>query len=172
MILFYRSLWIVFCLFIFFPHPSQAEHTPEHRFTISGYVYDDAGKPVPGAVVIKDTTGGVLGSTEAGGSGYYSIQIHLHDSDAGKKLLIESEAGKKELVAKFNPNDKTTERLAEVNFGLVPASSGFMDNKPVIFGIAAVIGAGTVYFVTRKRKQRKRQPVKKKHKKGSQPAST
>jgi len=165
MILLYRFPWLAVCLFLLSSNPVQAEHTPEHRFTISGYVYDAAGKSVPGAVVIKDASGGVLGSTEAGGSGYYSIQLHLHDSDAGKKLLIETEAGKKELIAKFNPNDKTTERLAEVNFGLVPPHSGFIDNKPVLFGIAAVISAGTVYFVTRKRKKPKHQPSKKKHKK-------
>jgi ABC-type cobalt transport system substrate-binding protein len=62
--------------------------------------------------------------------------------------------------------------LAEVNFGLVPPPSGFMENKSVLFGIAAVIGAGTVYFVTRKRKKQKHQPAKKKQKKRSQPAST
>jgi hypothetical protein len=42
-----------------------------------------------------------------------------------------------------------------------------MDNKGVLFGIAAVIGAGTIYFVTRKRKPRKEERGKKKQKKSS-----
>ena len=67
MILFHRSLWFGICLFIFIPNPAWAEHTPEHRYTISGYVYDNAGKPVPGGVIINDHAGGVLGSTEEGG---------------------------------------------------------------------------------------------------------
>jgi hypothetical protein len=172
MILFYRSIWFMVCLLLFLSSPVRAEHTPEHRYTISGYVYDAAGKPVPGTVVIKDPTGGVLGSTEAGGSGYYNIQLHFHDSDAGRTVLVESEAGKKELIVKYNPNDRTTERLAEVNFGLVPPPSGFMENKAVLFGIAAVIGAGTIYLVTKKRKKPKHQPAKKKQKKRSQPSLT
>jgi len=161
--IFIFELFVV-CLFLISSSPVQAEHTPEHRFTISGYVYDNAGKPVPGTVVIKDDANSVLGTTEAGGSGYFNIQLHLHDTDAGKKLLIESEAGKKELIAKFNPSDKTTERTAEVNFGVVPPSSGLRSNGVFLFGIAAVIAVGTFYLVVIKRKKRKHQPAKKKQK--------
>jgi hypothetical protein len=155
MILFHRSSWFLISLLLFFSSPVQAEHTPEHRYTISGYVYDSAGKPLPGTVAIKDASNGVLGTTEAGRSGYYEIQLHLHDSNVGNKLLIESEAGKKELIVKFNPNDKTTERLAEVNFGVVPPPSAAGGNRVFLFGLATVIAAGAFYLLGRKRKQRK-----------------
>src|SRR6267143_1219234 len=139
MMLFHRSLWFLICLFLFFSSPIRAEHTPEHRYTISGYVYDSAAKPVPGTVVIKDVANRVLGMTEADRSGYYQIQLHLHGSNVGNKLLIESEAGKKELIVKFNPNDMTTERTAEVIFGVVPPSSELKGNGVFLFGIATVI---------------------------------
>lgn len=162
--LFHRSLWLVICLILFPSSPVQAEHTPEHRFTIYGYVYDNAGKPLPGTVVIRDAADHVLGTTDAGRSGYYQIQLHLHGSNVGDKLLIDSEAGKKELIVQFNPNDMTTERMAEVNFGVIPPSSGFMGNGAFLFGIATMIAVGTFYLVIRKRKHRKDHRAKKKQK--------
>jgi len=145
--------------------PVWAEHTPEHRFTISGYVYDDSGKPVPGPVVIKDAKGEVLGTTDAGSSGYYSIQLHLHDTNVGNTLTFITDAGKKDLIVKFNPNDKTTERTAELNFGKVPPPSPMTGNKVFLYGIVAMVAFGTVYLVARKRKPRKEEHGKKKQKK-------
>jgi hypothetical protein len=159
-----KALWLVFCLFLFCPVPAQAEHTPEHRFTIYGYVYDDRGKPLPGTVVIRDAADHVLGTTDSGRSGYYQIQLHLHNSNVGDKLLIQSEAGKKELIVQFDPNDMTTERKAEVNFGMVPPSSGLFSNGAFLFGAVAMIIVGTIYFVRQTRKRQKRDRVKKKGK--------
>ena len=162
--LFYRFLWFVFCLFLFGSTPVEAEHTPEHRFTIYGYVYDDTGKPLPGTVVIRDAADHVLGTTDAGRSGYYQIQLHLHKSNVGDKLLIQSEAGKKELIVQFDPNDMTTERKAEVNFGMIPPSLGLIGNRAFLFGIATILAVSMFYMVIRRRNNRKHQPGNKKQK--------
>jgi hypothetical protein len=163
--LFYKILGLVLSVFLLSSIPVRAEHTPDHRFTVSGYVYDEAGKPAPGPVIIKDVKGDVLGSTEAGRSGYYSIQIHLHDSNVGNTLTVNTEAGKKELIVKFDPKDKTTERKAELNFGMVPPPGPLTGNKIFLYGVAAMVAFGTVYLVTRKRKPRKEERGKKKQKK-------
>ncbi len=69
-------------LLLFSPSWVWAEHSPEHRFTISGYVYDDAGKPLAGAAVVRDRADNILATTDVGGSGYYAIHLHLHDTNS------------------------------------------------------------------------------------------
>lgn len=152
---------------LFAPLLVHAEHTPEHRFHISGYVYDDTGTPLPGSVVVRDQADRILGMAEAGRSGYYTIQLHLHNSNLGDRLMIHSAAGKKELIVQFDPNDMTTVRKAEVNFGMVPPSSGLLNNGAFLFGVAAMVVAVTIFVV---RKQRKRQKPNHGKKKGKNQA--
>ena len=155
-------LFLVFSLFLFPLGLAQAEHTPEHRFTIYGYVYDDTGTPRPGTVVVRDTADNVLGTTATSSSGYYRIRLHLHDSDLGEKLFVRSEAGQRELIVKFDPNNKTTERMAEVNFGVIPPSAGLLGNGGLFVVSALLLAAVMVYKVTRRRKNRKQPRDKKK----------
>jgi hypothetical protein len=149
-------------LLLFSPSWVWAEHTPEHRFTISGYVYDDAGKPLSGTVMVRDRGDNILETADTTISGYYRIRMRLHNSDLGDRLLIHSTAGKKELIVQFDPNDKTTERGAEVNFGAVPPSSWLRDNGVAVFLDALLLTAGTAYVASRRRKNQKRHQSKKK----------
>ena len=134
---------------------ARAEHTPEHRFTISGYVYDDSGKPHPGTVAVKDPSGRLLGSVEASRTGYYEIHLHLHSDNVGEKLVVQSEVGAKELVVKFDPGDLKTERGAELNFGSVSPAAAWTAPTPALIAAAAVIVAGLVFAVARGRGKRK-----------------
>lgn len=153
-------------LLLFSPSWVWAEHTPEHRFTISGYVYDETGKPFPGTVVVRDAAGNFLATTDTGGSGYYAIRLHLHNSNLGDRLLIQSAAGKKELIVQFDPNDKTTEREAEVNFGAVPPSSWLRDNGVAVLISALLLTGGTAYVLSKRRMRTKHPHSKKKKPKG------
>lgn len=153
-------------LLLFSPGWVWAEHTPEHRFTISGYVYDDVGKPLAGAVVIRDRGGQILGTTDVGFRGYYEVHLHLHNSDLGEKLVIHSPAGKKELIVRFDPNDTTTERGAEVNFGTIPSGSWLRDNGAVVLGGALLLTGGTAYVFSKRRKHTKHHHAKKKKSNG------
>ena len=157
-----RCLFLAFSLFLFAPSPGQAEHTPEHRFTIYGYVYDDTGSPRPGTVVVKGRADNILGTTATSSSGYYQVRLHLHNSDLGEKLIIRSEAGQRELIVKFDPNNKTIERMAEVNFGAIPPSAGLLANGWLFLVGALVLAAGMVYTVARRRKNRKQPHGKRK----------
>ncbi len=149
-------------LLLFSPSGVWAEHTPEHRFIISGYVYDDAGKPLSGTVVVRDRSDKILGTADTTSSGFYSMHLHLHNSNLGDRLLIHSPASKKELIVQFDPNDKTTERGAEVNFEAVPPSSWLRDNGAAVFLGALLLTAGTAYVASRRRKNQKSHQSKKK----------
>lgn len=153
-------LFLAFSFFLFPLGLGQAEHTPDHRFRVYGYVYDDAGSPQPGLVVVKDRADNILGTTVAGSSSYYQIRLHLHNSDLGKKLFIDSKAGQKDLIVKFDPDNTTTERMAEVNFGKVPPSSGL--GTYTLLGGSTLLLAAVIYAFSRKRKSRKQPHGKKK----------
>ena len=150
------------CLSPIYPDVVQGEHTAEHRFRVYGKVYDNSGNPLSGNVYIKDAADRILGMTEASGSGYYTIRLHLHNSNLGDKLFVQSKGGTQELIVRFDPDDKTTPRMAEVNFGVVPPSTGWSSNRPLLVGIATLAVASTFYFVMKKRKQQKKRHDKKK----------
>lgn len=157
-----RGLFWACALVLLVPTFGQAEHSPEHRFTISGYVYDETGTPRPGAVVVRDKSENILGTTDTSSSGYYQLRLHLHTSDRGEKLVLRSEAGQKELIVQFDPNDKSTERKAEVNFGVIPPSTGLFGNDGLLVVGILILAAGMVYAVSRKRKNPTRPYGKKK----------
>ena len=64
-----------------------AEHEADHRFTISGYVYDDQGKALSNtAVVVRDISNTVIKSTKTSTNGAYRFKLHLHNDNLGMKI--------------------------------------------------------------------------------------
>jgi hypothetical protein len=100
--------------------PAFATHERDHRFTVSGTVRD--GTRFPGVrlpnqtVVVRDVkTKKELqrGLTDADGK--FSIVLHVHNSDVGKLVLLESGGVAKQLELTFEPDDIATERQAQVD---------------------------------------------------------
>ena len=100
--------------------PAFAMHERDHRFTLYGTVRD--GSRFPGVrlpnqtVVVRDAqTNKELqrGLTDADGK--FSIVLHVHNSDVGKRVVLESAGVSKQLALQFEPNDVTTERRAQVD---------------------------------------------------------
>ena len=129
-------------------------HETDHRFTVSGYVYDKQGKPVGDARVhvrdLRDQTVEAV-TTYTDGTGYYKAVIHLHNGNAGDPVqvtAIEEKLGLEEaktVHAGFSPDDVKTERQMTVHIGPVPErlpeAAGFW--RPIIVGfvIAGAVGA-------------------------------
>ncbi len=112
------------------PWMALAMHETDHRFTVSGYVYDKQGKPVKDARVhVRDLRDqkveGVTTYTDE--AGYYKAVLHLHNDNAGDPVqvtAIEEKLGFEEaktLRAAYSAADLTTERQGTVNIGPVPA---------------------------------------------------
>lgn len=100
--------------------PAFAMHERDHRFTIYGTVRDGTRFPGVGlanqAVIVRDVkTKKELqrGLTDADGK--FSIVLHVHNSDVGKQVVLESAGVAKQLELKFEPDDLTTERRAQVD---------------------------------------------------------
>ena len=108
------------------PRLAFAMHETDHRFTVSGYVYDKQGKPVGDARIhVRDLRDQKIEpvTTYTDGSGYYKAVLHLHNDNAGDPVqvtAIEEKLGLQEaktVRAEFSPKDLTTERRATSAIG-------------------------------------------------------
>ena len=57
-----------------------------------------------------------MGSTRTDGSGYYSLQLHLHDTDVSRKLTLRAGKHEATIVVTFDPQDKSSIRTHDANF--------------------------------------------------------
>ena len=99
------------------PKPIFVKTKVEHGFIVYGYVRDKTGKPVPNLPVkaqpLKEGREGHEGKTDR--EGYYEIFLHIHNEDAGTKIVVSADSVKKEITATYNPEDKVTKRQAAVD---------------------------------------------------------
>jgi hypothetical protein len=126
-----------------------ALHEVNHRYTISGYVYDDHGKPLSNTtVVIKETSGKVLESVQTGSNGAYQAVLHIHNDNLGIQLIVAARNDEKALTVDFDPYDNSSEREVEVNFGNVEETPG-ISHMGIIIGVLSfalfVIGAYVIF---------------------------
>ena len=97
--------------------PALAEHEPQYRYTVLGYVKDAAGKPRQGVglEVIRQKTGfAYVGETDA--SGLYVIVTRLADENRSDRLLVRAGPASLMIAARFEPADHNTERGTQVDF--------------------------------------------------------
>jgi len=91
-----------------------AEHEANHRYTVSGYILNKDESPISSTRVLINANGfGARGTTDS--DGYYSLRLHLHDSDLGRKLLIKTDYGEGTVNATFDPGDRSSARVHYVN---------------------------------------------------------
>jgi uncharacterized protein YeaO (DUF488 family) len=97
--------------------PAGAEHEPQFRYTVLGYVKDAAGRPRKGLglEVTRQKTGFTyVGETDD--SGLYVIVTRLADESAGERLLVRAGPASLMIAARFSAADHTSERGTRVDF--------------------------------------------------------
>jgi uncharacterized protein YeaO (DUF488 family) len=97
--------------------PALAEHEPQFRYTVVGYVKDVAGKPRAGQSleVVREKTGfAYVGETDA--TGLYVIVTRLADESRGERLLVRAGPASLMIAARFDPADHVSERGTQVDF--------------------------------------------------------
>lgn len=97
--------------------PALAEHEPQYRFTVLGYVKDGAGKARQGVglEVTRQKTGlSYQGETDA--TGLYVIITRLADDSRGEGLLVRAGPASLRITARFDPADHKSERGTRVDF--------------------------------------------------------
>ena len=96
--------------------PVAAEHEPDHRYTVEGYVLAANQNPLAGVpVVIRlGDDRSARGTTDK--SGYYSLRLHVHNADLGKRIAISAGAHKADIAIVFDPANTTMARIHYANF--------------------------------------------------------
>ena len=93
-----------------------AEHEADHRYNIRGYILDDMQKGMADLVVQAYAEENLLGSGKTDADGYYSLQLHLHNSDFGRVIRLRAGSYEAELRVTFDAKDRSADRLHEANF--------------------------------------------------------
>lgn len=97
--------------------PARAEHEPQYRYTVLGYVKDAAGKPrkAVGLEVVRQKTGfAYVGETDA--AGLYVIVTRLADESRSERLLVRAGPVSLMIAVRFEPADHAAERGTQVDF--------------------------------------------------------
>lgn len=99
------------------PKPIFVKADVQHGFTVYGYVRDKDGKPVSNVKVeaVPQKDHAHPGSATTNEAGYFEIFLHMHNEDAGTKVVVKAKDVKEEFVANYDPRDTQTRRQASVN---------------------------------------------------------
>ncbi len=142
-------------------HPAWATHDTQHRYTVFGYVRDEQGKALQDVrVIVTDTRLDEGGTAFTDENGYYELLLHLHNDNLGDEIVIKAQDKEKRIKASFNPQDRFTERRAQVDFG-PPALQSPTDHHWRYYGYGAaavlIVGALISWRFTRKKAKRQKE---------------
>lgn len=144
---------------------ARAEHEADHRYNIRGYLLDAEERGIADQEVAVFDDGKLLGSGKTDTSGYYSIHLHLHNSDLRRKLTIRAGSSQAQLRVTFDPNDKSTVRIHEANFiggEFVEGGLGRFRLPPWAYVLAGLVlfGFALVRLEKRRRAKLRKQAAK------------
>ena len=136
-----------------------ATHEAHHRFTVFGYVRDDHGIPTANVrVIIVDKRLDRANTTFSDGEGYYEGMIHIHNEDLGDEITVMAGDQQKTIRAEFDPEDTSSERRVQVDFGAPPSASSAEQSDPrLIYGVAALVVLSIVVAIGASRFRKKNQ---------------
>lgn len=147
---------------------ARATHEVDHRYDVRGYVLDGTEKPLADTDVTILMNNQVLGFGKTDADGFYSIRLHLHDPDRGKKLQIKTAAGVADIRVTLTPGDTSTKRVHYANF----SGGQFLEKKlprrgfPVWgYGVMVVVVGTAAVMIERRMKRRKRRLLNREKKK-------
>ena len=93
-----------------------ADHEADHRYNIRGYVLNANQQGIDNLTVQAFMGGELLGTSKTTADGYYSMHLHLHNSDYHRVLKLRAGSHEAELRVTFDVGDDTSARIHEANF--------------------------------------------------------
>ena len=153
--------FIAICSLLF--NSALAEHEVDHRYTVQGYVLDENKNAIGKQDVrVYDGTK-MLAQTKTDSAGYYSIHLHLHNEDIGRKLELRSGSRQGEFRVAFDPDDITTQRVHEASFVGDEYVEGSLNLFRIPPWIYPLIGIAVLFFIAAKLEKRRRRKLREKH---------
>jgi hypothetical protein len=150
-------IFIVFGGFLLITSAS-AEHEVDHRYNIRGYVLDENQQAVSDLTVQVFDGTSILGSSKTDSKGYYSLHLHLHNSDNRRILRLRAGPHESELRVTFDPDDITTLRVHEANFvagEYIEGGLGRFRLPPWVYPVGGLLLLGVIVVLLEKRRKRK-----------------
>ena len=111
-----RTLILFLVLGCFLFTKVWADHEPDHRYNILGYVLDANQHGIDNLTIQAIDQGKILGTGKTDADGYYSLHLHLHNEDYNRVLELRAGPHKAELRVTFDVGDDSTARVHEANF--------------------------------------------------------
>jgi hypothetical protein len=93
-----------------------ADHEPDHRYNIRGYVLNAKQEGIDNLTVQAFLEAELLDTSKTDANGYYSMHLHLHNSDYHRILKLRAGSHEAELQVTFDVGDDTSARIHEANF--------------------------------------------------------
>ena len=166
---------VLLALAIVLSSPAGGEHTPRHRYFVTGTVTNTSGEPMCGIVVrAADVTpppnedGSDNRTATTDGQGRYTIQLHMHDGTLGEdgrplpnevghtiRVSIDSAAISKDVAANVNPDNPVGWGQQPADFELSTTSRGSCPDLVVWAGLGAGVAGAVVVAVWFVRKPRR-----------------
>ena len=140
-----------------------AEHEVDHRYNIRGYILHKNQQPISNQNVQVFDGGKLLGENKTDSAGYYSLHLHLHNSDKGRKLRLLSGSNEAEIRATFDADDLSTLREHDANFVGGEFVEGDLDRFRIPPWSYPVAGLILISFIAVKLEKRRKRKIREKH---------
>ena len=137
---------------------ATAEHEADHRYSVRGYILDENEQAIAGREVKIFADGSMLASGKTDSSGYYSLHLHLHNEDRGRRLSLNAGGQRAEIRVDFDPQDTQTARVHDANLiggKLVEKELSRWRTPPWIYPLAGFVVLGFVLVTLERRRKRK-----------------
>lgn len=141
-----------------------AEHEEDHRYTVEGYVLNASEQPLADVDISFHLGNTRLKSATTDRTGFYSVQLHLHDPDWGKTLNINAGGDEATITVDFERGNLHKRRIHKANFvggKLIESelSGGGIRVSPWVYvgiGVAIFTGLGLLANRIRRNQIRKK----------------
>ena len=135
-----------------------AEHEVDHRYNIRGYVLDENQQGISNLDVQVFYGNSLLenGKTDLGG--YYSIHLHLHNSDNRRILRLRAGTYESELRVAFDPGDINTLRVHHANFIDGKYVEGTLERFRIptwLYAVGGLLALGVIVVILETRRKKK-----------------
>ena len=135
-----------------------ADHEPDHRYNIRGYVLNAQQRGIDNLTVQAFADGELLSSGKTNADGYYSVHLHLHNEDYRRVIKLRAGPHEAELRVTFDVEDTTSARIHEANFvdgRFVEGSLGLSHVLSWIYPVGGLVVIMTILVFLEKRRKKK-----------------
>lgn len=158
-----RRLFLIIAAWCLLFGNAWAEHEIDHRYNIRGYILDKDNQGISNQDVRVFDGNNMLAESRTDSAGYYSLHLHLHNSDIGRKLRLRSGSNEAEVRASFDAADLSTLRVHEANFVGGEFVEGGLNRFRMPSWIYPLVGIVLLVFIAIKLEKRRKRKLREKH---------